>query len=222
MMYWGILNGARIGIAICVVLQLASPSWARLAPFDGIGGNGGAPYRLDCGESAVLVGVTGQSGLVIDRLAGHCVKIDPVSGTWVGGVYETAPAGGTGGSRFHKACPVGQALVGLEGTIKYFSGTDVVASLGINCTALKIRQTINLRSLKGSGRSASMEIPTLSKSRRRKTSVIAPAPGTIGPKMIGLAWASLSKAGPDYSSIACIWSAGSCGECIHDADSRGR
>ncbi|NOS78719.1 MAG: hypothetical protein HOP35_12315 [Nitrospira sp.] len=77
MMYWGILNGTRIGIAICVVLQLASPSWARLAPFDGIGGNGGAPYRLDCGESAVLVGVTGQSGLVIDRLAGLCVTIDP-------------------------------------------------------------------------------------------------------------------------------------------------
>ncbi|THJ20240.1 MAG: hypothetical protein CAF44_011395 [Nitrospira sp. CG24D] len=112
MMYWGILNGTRIGIAICVVLQLVSPSWARLAPFDGIGGNGGAPYRLDCGESAVLVGVTGQSGLVIDRLAGLCVKIDPVSGTWVGGVYETGPTGGTGGSRFHKACSDGESFMG--------------------------------------------------------------------------------------------------------------
>ncbi|MDO8356984.1 MAG: hypothetical protein Q7U76_11395 [Nitrospirota bacterium] len=135
--------------AVVSLLALASPSWARLAPFDGIGGAGGAPYRLDCGESAVLVGVTGQSGLVIDRLAGLCVKIDPVSGTWVGGVYETAPAGGTGGSRFHNACPVGQALVGLEGTIKYFSGTNVVASLGINCTALKIRTEYQPPVIKG-------------------------------------------------------------------------
>ena len=135
--------------ALVSLLALTSPSWARLAPFDGIGGAGGAPYRLDCGESAVLVGVTGQSGLVIDRLAGLCVKIDPVSGTWVGGVYETAPAGGTGGSRFHKACPVGQALVGLEGTIKYFSGTNVVASLGINCTALKIRTEYQPPVIKG-------------------------------------------------------------------------
>lgn len=135
--------------AVVSMLALASPSWARLAPFDGIGGNGGAPYRLDCGESAVLVGVTGQSGLVIDRLAGLCVKIDPVSGTWVGGVYETGPTGGTGGSRFHKACPVGQALIGLDGTIKYFSGTNVVASLGINCTALKIRTDYQPPVIKG-------------------------------------------------------------------------
>lgn len=138
-----------IVFAVMSMLALASPSWARLAPFDGIGGAGGAPYRLDCGESAVLVGVTGQSGLVIDRLAGLCVKIDPISGTWVGGVYETAPAGGTGGSRFHKACPVGQALVGLEGTIKYFSGTNVVASLGINCTGLKIRTEFQPPVIKG-------------------------------------------------------------------------
>lgn len=139
MLHPGVLNKAHIGLAFLALMLLPPPSFGRLAPFDGIGGTGGAPYRLDCGESAILVGVTGQSGLVIDRLAGLCVKIDPVSGTWVGGVYETAPAGGTGGSRFHKSCPVGQALVGLEGTIKYFSGTNVVASLGINCAALKIR-----------------------------------------------------------------------------------
>lgn len=140
-----------LGMVFVVVslLALASPSWARLAPFDGIGGAGGAPYRLDCGASAILVGVTGQSGLVIDRLAGLCVKIDPISGTWVGGVYETASAGGTGGSRFHKACPVGQALVGLEGTIKYFSGTNVVASLEINCTALKVRAEYQPPVIKG-------------------------------------------------------------------------
>ena len=138
-----------IAVAVVYMLALVSPSWARFAPFDGIGGAGGAPYRLDCGESAVLVGVTGQSGLVIDRLAGLCVKVDPVSGTWIGGIYETAAAGGTGGSRFHKACPVGQVLVGLEGTIKYFSGTNVVASLGINCTALKIRTEYQPPVIKG-------------------------------------------------------------------------
>ena len=146
-----VLTRSTLGMVFAVVsmLALVSPAGARLAPFDGIGGAGGAPYRIDCGESALLVGVTGQSGLVIDRIAGLCVKIDPVSGTWVGGVYETASAGGTGGSRFQKACPVGQALIGLEGTIKYFSGTNVVASLGINCTELKIRTEFQPPVIKG-------------------------------------------------------------------------
>ncbi len=130
-----------IGILLAVCVHASSFADARLAPFDGIGGTGGAPYRLDCGESAVLVGITGQSGAVIDRLAGLCVKIDPVSGIWVGGVYETSSAGGNGGGRFRKTCQVGQALIGLEGTIKYFAQTNIVASLSIVCTELKTRTT---------------------------------------------------------------------------------
>ncbi|MBU6481731.1 MAG: hypothetical protein KGS09_14430 [Nitrospirae bacterium] len=125
-------------MAIFAVLQMTSPCWAKLAPYDGIGGPGGAPFRLDCGESGLLVGVTGRSGIVIDQIGGLCVKVDPISGVWVGGAYETAHYGGTGGQPFNRRCPVGQALWGLEGSVNYFDGTPVVGSINIKCVEIGI------------------------------------------------------------------------------------
>lgn len=125
------------------------PAWARLAPYDGIGGTGGTPFRLDCGEYGVLVGLAGRSGAVVDQVAGLCVKIDPVSGTWLGGVYETSPAGGSGGVWFHKICPVGQALTGIQGNSTRFQGIEVVSSLSIDCTKLKITEHVQNPEIKG-------------------------------------------------------------------------
>lgn len=116
-----------------------SSTWGRLAPYDGIGGPGGNPFSLECGQSAILVGIIGRSGSVIDQLGGLCVKIDPASGTWVGGVYETARAGGNGGVPFKQVCSVGEALAGIEGATRYFSGTLLVSSLKIVCIRLRIR-----------------------------------------------------------------------------------
>lgn len=124
-------------------------SSAILAPSDGIGGDGGAPFRFDCGASAVLVGIVGRSGSFVDQIAGLCVKIDPVSGIWVGGVYETARAGGNGGKPFSKVCPVGTAFTGIDGTTDRFSGTPVLASLKIDCTTLKIRTEYQPAAIKG-------------------------------------------------------------------------
>src|SRR5690606_17392111 len=70
------LNGIFIG------LTFLTPAWGRLAPYDGIGGNGGIPFRLDYGEYGILVGLNGRSGVVVDQVTGLCVKIDPVSGIW--------------------------------------------------------------------------------------------------------------------------------------------
>lgn len=139
-----ILSGVFMGAFLSL-----PPAEARLAPSDGIGGAGGAPFKLDCGGSALLVGVAGKSGAFIDQVAGLCVKIDPVSGNWVGGVYETARVGGNGGAPFSKVCPVGEALVGIEGTTDRFSGTLVVASLKIECTTLKIRTEYKPAMIKG-------------------------------------------------------------------------
>lgn len=115
------------------------PAFATLAPSYGIGGPGGTPFHLDCGESALLIGITGRSGIVIDQLGGLCVKIDPISGVWVGGAYETAHYGGNGGSPFNKRCPVGQALWGIEGSVNYFNGTPVVGSIDIKCVDIGVR-----------------------------------------------------------------------------------
>jgi hypothetical protein len=137
-----------LGASILGVDLLSTPAAARLAPYDGIGGSGGVPFRLDCGPSAVLIGIRGQSGVVIDQIAGLCVKIDPISGVWVGGAYETAHYGGNGGSPFNKRCPVGQALWGLEGSVNYFNGTPVVGSIDIKCVDIGLR---------GQGTNASIE-----------------------------------------------------------------
>src|SRR6185503_7484552 len=99
----GALCGGLLGLVL-----LVAPTSARLAPYDGIGGDGGAPFRVDCGEYGMLVGVTGRSGVIVDSIGGLCVKIDPVSGTWIGGIYETASHGGGGGGQFSKKCSVGQ------------------------------------------------------------------------------------------------------------------
>jgi len=136
------------GILMSTLLS-PTPALARLAPYDGIGGNGGAPFRLDCGEYGILVGLNGRSGAVVDQVTGLCVKIDPVSGIWVGGVYETTPAGGPGGVRFHKICPVGQALTGIQGNSTRFQGNDVVSSLEIDCTKLKITEHVQNPEIKG-------------------------------------------------------------------------
>lgn len=148
---------ARLGFSLCLILlqsiigfgTTVPYSSATLAPSDGIGGDSGAPFRIDCGASAVLVGIAGRSGSFVDQIAGLCVKIDPVSGIWVGGVYETARAGGNGGKPFSKVCPVGTALVGIDATTDRFSGTTVVASLKIDCTTLKLRTEYQPAAIKG-------------------------------------------------------------------------
>lgn len=125
------------------------PAWGRLAPYDGIGGKGGAPFRLDCGEYGVLVGLAGKAGAVVDQVAGLCVKVDPVSGLWVGGVYETPFAGGTGGGRFRKICQAGQVLIGIQGNSTYFQGNNVVSSLGIDCAKLRVNKKSQFPEIKG-------------------------------------------------------------------------
>jgi hypothetical protein len=137
------LNGIFIG------LTFLTPAWGRLAPYDGINGNGGVPFRLGCGEYGVLVGLTGRSGVVVDQVTELCVKIDPVSGIQIRGVYETNPAGGNGGDRFHKIRPVGQALTGILATSTRFQGLEVVNSLEIDCTKLKITENSQFPEIQG-------------------------------------------------------------------------
>ena len=127
--------------ASCLGVLTLSAAHARLAPDGGIGGTGGSPFRVDCGESGVLVGLAGRAGLVIDRVAGLCVKVDPHFGTMIGGVYETAGHGGAGGGTFRRLCPAREVLVGISGDARHFEGATVVRSLGIVCMPLGIRNT---------------------------------------------------------------------------------
>jgi hypothetical protein len=134
-----VMSAVLMGLSAALV----TPASARLASSEGIGGPGGVPFRLDCGEYGLLIGVSGRSGIVIDQIGGVCVKIDPISGVWVGGSYETAHYGGSGGGPFNKRCPVGQALWGLEGAVNYFDGTPVVGSIDIKCIDIALQAEKN-------------------------------------------------------------------------------
>jgi hypothetical protein len=106
----------------------------ELAP----GGNGGAPFEVSCGESAVLVGIKGRAGQMIDQVQGLCVKIDPISGSWIGGIYQTPAFGGGGGVPFMMQCPIGTVVVNISGHTTY--SPTFIAQLSITCTYLSVPQ----------------------------------------------------------------------------------
>lgn len=211
----------RLGFSLCLILlqsiigigATVPYSSATLAPSDGIGGDGGAPFRVDCGASAVLVGIAGRSGSFVDQIAGLCVKIDPVSGIWIGGVYETARAGGNGGKPFSKVCPVGTALVGIDGTTDRFSGTTVVASLKIDCTTLKLRTEYQPAAIKGIRRIGIYGDPEPWKAPGLQDLCYQPLRGTGGAQdqwvPVGLAFEGKAGLFVDHLHILC-------GELSHD------
>jgi hypothetical protein len=98
----------------------------------------GSPFRVDCGESGVLVGLTGRSGTALDSIGGLCVKVDPVVGVWVGPIYQTARYGGDGGGEFSKKCEVNQTLVGIYTSNKLFNTSYVMQPVEIECWNLGI------------------------------------------------------------------------------------
>lgn len=129
-------------IAGLLFAALGLPSaHARLAPTNGMGGSGGSPFRVDCGELGVLVGLIGQAGEVIDRVGGLCIKVEPRFGTMIGAVYETTGHGGPGGGTFRRKCPARQVVVGISGETRYFGGATVVSSLNVVCMELGINAT---------------------------------------------------------------------------------
>lgn len=135
------LRAAPIAGLLFAVLA-SPPAHARLAPSNGIGGHGGSGFRAGCGESGVLVGLVGRAGVVVDRIGGLCVKVDPHFGTMIGGVYETTSHGGPGGVTFRRQCPAHQVVVGLTGDTKDMFGWTVVRSLQVVCRELSIRGEI--------------------------------------------------------------------------------
>lgn len=122
---WLVFSGSVL------VSSLAPPAPAYDRLDFAAGGKGGNPFEASCGENAVLVGIKGRAGQTIDQVQGLCVKIDPVSGSWIGGVYQTGAFGGGGGSPFVIQCDVGTAIVRITGYTTYYP--VYVAQLGIDC-----------------------------------------------------------------------------------------
>ncbi|MEZ8131497.1 galactose oxidase-like domain-containing protein [Enterovibrio norvegicus] len=121
-----------------------------------VGGSGGGPYLIDCAEDAVLVGIRGHSGNVIDQLRAVCVSVDG-QGNWQG-TPETYgdQAGGSGGGAFDFLCPNGSAVSGIDAYPSTEWNIDVVGKVSVHCKALSgaksvsgVQSTIGTTGLEG-------------------------------------------------------------------------
>jgi hypothetical protein len=84
------------------------------------GGGGGDSFRLNCGNDAVLVGVSGRAGDWLNRLRARCTRV-AANGRWLGDVFTTGTVGGGGGTAdFTATCPINSAIRGITGGFGWY------------------------------------------------------------------------------------------------------
>jgi len=111
----------------------ASP--AAVADYESppVGGGGGTlAYGLRCGSGAVLVGISGKWGMLLDSLSVTCrtVKAD---GT-LGDAFTKGPVGGTGGDHAGTAnCPTNQVVNTAWFATGQYNSRTYVAQVTIVC-----------------------------------------------------------------------------------------
>ena len=110
-------------------LACAQPLYAAEYQTAAAGGGGGNPFTLRCPDDAVLVGVQGNAGGVVDRVQPVCRQIDP-SGLLLDG-RSSGAAGGGGGTAFSLQCPENHAVSGIDGKASLY-----VDQLRIKCGRL--------------------------------------------------------------------------------------
>jgi hypothetical protein len=97
------------------------------------GGGGGSPSTLQCPNDQIATGITGASGIRVDRIAFQCSSVSLVrsGGGWAPVVTFrglTASAGGGGGGAFTSSCSGGRILRGLRGR-----AGDAIDAIGGRC-----------------------------------------------------------------------------------------
>ncbi|MES2664254.1 MAG: galactose oxidase-like domain-containing protein [Pseudomonadota bacterium] len=131
--------GGQLDIRLPANAQIASPGYyllflidsqntpskghiLRLAPTTkienslSVGGNGGAPFQIDCGSNQVLAGIGGRSGDAIDQISAYCVNVNQ-TGQWTNNpLQKSGNFGGMGGGAFTSFCPKDHAVVGYVGS----------------------------------------------------------------------------------------------------------
>jgi len=89
------------------------------------GGNGGAPFILNCQPNLALTGLNGRAGEKVDQVQGHCASL---TGT---NTFDTGAAGGNGGGAFSSSCPPNYVVTAIIGR----SGQEV-DNVNIQCTSI--------------------------------------------------------------------------------------
>jgi hypothetical protein len=93
----------------------------------GGGGSGGNPFTSDCGGDGAMVGIRARAGSLVDSVQAVCVKVNS-NGSWAGGYYDGAKAGGSGGNPVNLLCDEGWAVMALFG-----KAGAMVDSVGVRC-----------------------------------------------------------------------------------------
>lgn len=117
-------ESAKVALALVDTPVLPVKQWKQSGVTAAVGGGGGSPYALVCGENAYVTEFDGRSGSLIDNIGITCSD-----GTKLG------PKGGAGGGAFNVANPGGfEKLTVRAGSlidnIKFFGGGKELASYG--------------------------------------------------------------------------------------------
>jgi len=128
-----------IGAAACLVLAgTAVAQETRTAP---LGGNGGSPYRLDCGQDGAIVGVNARVDNFVNGVEVVCRKVR--DNQLVGDAYVVGNAGGNGGRRVQQMCPAGSLVTAISGSwnaraynfpgVQVYPGANYVHEISLRC-----------------------------------------------------------------------------------------
>jgi len=136
------LHQAVWALGLCLPAALALPVAAQESIVPAMGGNGGSPFRLECGPDSALIGVHGRVGAIIDNIEGVCQKF--ANGKPVGRATLTAAAGGQGGEPAGPNCADPASVVtGIGGSwgaqtyqfpgIQLQQGANLVHDIVLRC-----------------------------------------------------------------------------------------
>ncbi len=125
------------GAAACLLLAgTALAQETRTAP---MGGNGGSPYRLDCGEDGAIVGINAWVDNFLNGVQVICRRVR--NNELVGDIYTVGNGGG--GRRVQQICPAGSLVTGLGGSwnarsynfpgVQVFAGANYVHEIVLRC-----------------------------------------------------------------------------------------
>ncbi len=106
-------------------------------PALGVAPRSGSPVQARCPEDALLTGLDGWAGLVVERLEGACTRFEARAGAWHGGGAGGRRRGGTkdawrreSANRVHVRCAPGEVAVGVSAR----AGVELDA-IGLRCAA---------------------------------------------------------------------------------------
>ena len=92
----------------------------------------GSRTTNDCPAGSMVVGLTGRSGGIVDRVAVQCASL----ASWIPGRTLTATLpnrGGDGGGGFTEQCPAGFVGLGVEFVTTFYALDNRASRLGLAC-----------------------------------------------------------------------------------------